>query len=266
MENSGPVSPAVTTGSLPKATGEGLAMDGQATSMVNVGPRRVGPVVLLGAPGAGKGTQAKKIIEICKVPQISTGDILRANVAAGTELGKKAKEVMDRGELVPDHMVCDMVAGRLVEADCHRGFVLDGFPRTLPQAKWLDSFLGSEVFEKQGCYGLRPVVIEIAVSYNQLFKRLTGRRSCPSCGRIYNVYFQPPRVAEICDVDGTKLVTRKDDSESVIAERLKEYEKQTLPLTEYYRSLGRLHVIDGDQDMDLVTAATLKVLEDGDRL
>jgi adenylate kinase len=249
-----------------KGGGRGLAMGTKATSMATVEPKRVGPVVLLGAPGAGKGTQAKKIIEIAHVPQISTGDILRANVAASTELGKKAKSIMERGELVPDHLVCDMVASRIVEADCHKGFILDGFPRTVAQAKWLDDFLASQIFEKQGCYGLRPVVIEIAVSYNQLFKRLTGRRSCPSCGRIYNVYFQPPRTDETCDVEGAKLVTRKDDSEAVISERLKEYEKQTKPLTDYYRERGRLHVVDGEQDMDTVTAATLKVLENGNRL
>ena len=241
-------------------------MGAKASSMATVEPKRVGPVILLGAPGAGKGTQAKKIVEIARVPQISTGDILRANVAANTQLGQKARSIMERGELVPDHLVCDMVASRLVEADCHRGFILDGFPRTVAQAKWLDEFLGGEIFEKQGCYGLKPVVIEIAVSYNQLFKRLTGRRSCPSCGRIYNVYFQPPRTDETCDVEGAKLVTRKDDSESVIAERLKEYEKLTKPLTDYYRERGRLHVIDGEQDMDAVTAATLKALENGNRL
>jgi len=241
-------------------------MGAKATSMARVEPKRVGPVVLLGAPGAGKGTQAKKIVEVARIPQISTGDILRANVTANTELGRQAKSIMERGELVPDHLVCDMVASRLVEADCHRGFILDGFPRTVAQAKWLDEFLGGEIFEKQGCYGLKPVVIEIQVSYNQLFKRLTGRRSCPSCGRIYNVYFQPPRTDAVCDVDGTKLVTRKDDSESVIAERLKEYEKLTKPLTEYYRSMGRLHVIDGERDMETVTAETLKVLENGNRL
>jgi adenylate kinase len=251
--------------SLPEAADEDLAMGAKATAMATVQPK-VGPVVLLGAPGAGKGTQAKKIVEIARVPQISTGDILRANVAANTRLGQEAKSIMERGELVPDHLVCDMVASRLVEADCHRGFILDGFPRTVAQAKWLDDFLGSEIFEKQGCYGLKPVVIEIAVSYNQLFKRLTGRRSCPSCGRIYNVYFQPPSNDDTCDVEGAKLITRKDDSESVIAERLKEYEKLTRPLTDYYRAAGRLHVIDGERDMDTVTAETLKVLENGNRL
>jgi adenylate kinase len=263
--NAGPGKSKVRIGLAAEGGGRGMAMGAKAT-MATEKPKRVGPVVLLGAPGAGKGTQAKRIIQIAKIPQISTGDILRANVAANTELGKQAKEIMERGDLVPDHLVCDMVASRLVEADCHRGFILDGFPRTVNQAKWLDEFLGGKIFENQGCYGLQPVVIEIAVSYNQLFKRLTGRRSCPSCGRIYNVYFQPPTNNETCDVDGSKLVTRKDDSESVIAERLKEYEKLTRPLTEYYRAGGRLHVIDGEQDMETVTAETLKVLENGNRL
>jgi adenylate kinase len=223
--------------------------------------KKVGPVILLGAPGAGKGTQAKKIVELYGIPQISTGDILRANVANGTELGKQAKAIMERGDLVPDQLVCDMVADRLREADCKRGFILDGFPRTVAQAGWLDGFLSGKLFENQACAGMKPVVIEIAVGYNQLLKRLTGRRSCPACGRIYNVYFQPPRVDELCDVDGTKLITRKDDCEEAISERLKAYEKQTRPLTDYYAAKGGLVVIDGERDPETVTAEALKVIE-----
>jgi adenylate kinase len=234
-----------------------------AQSAVQAKSRNVGPIILLGAPGAGKGTQAKKIMEVYGIPQISTGDILRENVAKGTELGKQAKTIMERGELVPDQLVCDMVAQRLLQADCERGFILDGFPRTVAQAQWLDQFFSSERFAKQKCAQLPPVVVEIAVGYNQLFKRLTGRRSCPTCGRIYNVYFQPPRVSDICDVDGAKLVTRKDDSEAVIAERLKAYERQTLPLTEYYKAKGRLRELDGEKDPDQVTAETLKAIEHG---
>lgn len=226
----------------------------------------LGPVILLGAPGAGKGTQAKRIVEVYGVPQISTGDLLRGHVSRGTELGAKAKALMDAGELVPDDLVNAMVAERLVEPDCDRGFILDGYPRTVVQAEWLDGFLKSKVFEKQAASKLPPVVVEIRVGYNQLFKRLTGRRSCPSCGRIYNVYFQPPKVADVCDVDGSKLVTRKDDSEDVISGRLQAYERLTLPLVEYYQAQGRLRVIDGDRDMDTVTGETLKALEDGDRL
>lgn len=239
-------------------------MDGQAVA--NAKTENVGPLILLGPPGAGKGTQAKKIAEIYGIPQISTGDILRANVAAATAIGKKAKAVMEQGNLVPDDMVCEMVGARLVEADCARGFILDGFPRTVAQAEWLDNFLAGAVFGKQPCSKLRPIVIDYAVDYNNLLRRLTGRRSCPTCGRIYNIHFQAPRVEGTCDVDGTKLVTRKDDDEKVISERLKAYELQTLPLTEYYRAKGRLKVINGDRDVDAVTADTLEMLEHGDRL
>jgi adenylate kinase len=239
-------------------------MDGQAVA--DAKSRVIGPLILLGPPGAGKGTQAKRVAEIYDIPQISTGDILRANVAAGTELGKKAKAIMERGELVPDSLVCDMVAARLVEPDCARGFILDGFPRTVAQAEWLDAFLEGKIFENQQCSKLPPIVIEYAVDYNSLLRRLTGRRSCPTCGRIYNVHTQPPRVDEICDVDGSKLVTRKDDDVQVVSERLKEYERKTLPLAEYYRAKGRLKVIDGDRDMGVVTAETLEFLEHGNRL
>ena len=226
--------------------------------------RPVGPVILLGAPGAGKGTQAKVIMERYGVPQISTGDILRDNVARATELGRRAKEFMDRGELVPDQLVCDMVADRLRQPDCDRGFILDGFPRTVAQAEWLDQLLENRLFDKQ--HKVPPVVVNVAVSYNQLLRRLTGRRSCPSCGRIYNVHFQPPRVNEICDADGTKLVTRKDDTEEVISERLKAYERQTLPLVDYYRRQGRLREINGEQDMDKVTAEAVQAIEYADRV
>lgn len=225
---------------------------------------KIGPVILLGAPGAGKGTQAKLIMQRYGVPQISTGDLLRENVARGTELGKQAKVFMDKGELVPDQLVCNMVAVRLRDVDCEPGFILDGFPRTVPQAEWLDGLLAGEFFEKR-C-NTPPVVVNFRVSYNQLLRRLTGRRTCPTCGRIYNVYFQPPRVADTCDVDGSELVTRKDDSEEVIAERLKAYERQTLPLIDYYRRQGRLREIDGDQALEQVTAETLRAIENGDRV
>jgi adenylate kinase len=224
----------------------------------------VGPIILLGAPGAGKGTQAKVIMERYGIPQISTGDILRDNVARATELGRKAKQFMDRGELVPDQLVCDMVADRLRQPDCDRGFILDGFPRTVAQAEWLDKLLENKLFDNRD--KVPPVVVNVAVSYNQLLRRLTGRRSCPSCGRIYNVYFQPPRVNEICDADGTKLVTRKDDTEEVISERLKAYQLQTLPLVDYYRRQGRLREINGELEMDKVTAEAMQAIEHGDRV
>jgi adenylate kinase len=233
-------------------------MDGRTGTAVGL-KSKVGPVILLGAPGAGKGTQAKLIMQRYGIPQISTGDILRDNVGRGTELGKKAKAFMDKGELVPDHLVCDMVADRLRQADCVQGFILDGFPRTVAQAEWLDTLLNSEFFEKR-C-AVPPVVVNFEVGYNQLLRRLTGRRSCPTCGRIYNVYSQPPRVADTCDVDGSKLVTRKDDSEEVIAERLKAYERQTLPLIDYYRQRGRLREVDGDQAPEKVTAEAFRAIQ-----
>ena len=225
---------------------------------------KVGPVILLGAPGAGKGTQAKLIMQRYGIPQISTGDLLRDNVGRGTELGKQAKAFMDKGDLVPDQLVCDMVAVRLRQPDCESGFILDGFPRTVGQAEWLDGLLKEEFFEQR--YTAPPVVVNIAVGYNQLLRRLTGRRTCPTCGTIYNVYFQPPRVADTCDKDGSKLVTRKDDSEEVIAERLKAYERQTLPLIDYYRRQGRLREIEGERAPDQVTAEAFRAIEHGHSL
>jgi adenylate kinase len=218
----------------------------------------LGPVIFLGAPGAGKGTQAKKLVEMYGVPQISTGDILREHVANGTALGQQAKAIMDRGELVSDKLVCMMVETRLGRPDCDRGFILDGFPRTLEQAKWLDSVLAQKTY---GGQTIPAVVVDFEVSYNQLFKRLTGRRSCPTCGRIYNVYFQPPRVPETCDTDGSKLATRKDDSEEAITVRLKSYDEQTRPLADYYKKQGRLRVINGEEAAEKVTKAAIQALE-----
>ncbi len=242
-------------------------MDGQATAVNEVGARTavVGPIILLGAPGAGKGTQAKMIVERYAIPQVSTGDLLRDHVARGTELGQQAKAVMERGQLVPDDLVCNMVAERLSRPDCARGFILDGFPRTVAQAQWLDQFLAGKVFENQQHQRVLPVVINVAVGYNVLLQRLTGRRSCPTCGRIYNVYFSPPRVADLCDLDGARLITRRDDCEEVISARLREYERLTLPLVEYYRAQGRLRDVDGSRDMAAVNAETLGII-DGDRL
>lgn len=237
-----------------------------AATLVDPKTLMIGALILLGAPGAGKGTQSKFISTRYGIPQISTGDLLRENVRNGTELGKKAKSVMERGELVPDDMVQDMLAKRIeTGGDTERGFILDGFPRTLAQAKWLDRFL-QKWSVRHGEAWATPVVISITVGYNQLLRRLTGRRSCPTCGRIYNIYFQPPRIADLCDVDGSKLITRRDDCEEVISERLKAYERQTLPLTEYYRAKGSLHEVNGDQATDAVTAAVMGILENGDSL
>jgi adenylate kinase len=249
-------------------------MEAQTALMTTVGsvedPRKtrfVGALILLGAPGAGKGTQSKVISALYGIPQLSTGDLLRDNVVRGTELGRKAKTVMERGEYVPDVLVEDMLERRIRDGgDTSRGFILDGFPRTLAQAEWLDRFLEQWTGEINPGQSASPVVINVAVGYNQLLRRLTGRRSCPTCGRIYNVYSQPPRVADLCDLDGASLVTRRDDCEDIISGRLKEYEKKTLPLIQYYGSKGRLHEIDGEQDMNVVTAAALKIVENGDRL
>lgn len=231
---------------------------------------QVGAVILFGPPGAGKGTQAKQLIQMFQVPQISTGDILRDNVARGTELGKKAKECMASGALVSDEIVCGMVSDRLRQEDCARGFILDGFPRTVPQAEWLDTLLQEEFFQKRharaGATGVPQVVVSIVVEYNQLLQRLTGRRTCPTCGRIYNVHFQPPRVADVCDVDGSRLETRRDDREEVIVERLKAYEEQTLPLAKYYRGKGRLFEVDGNRPADAIVGEIASLIEHGDRL
>ncbi|HZP22296.1 MAG TPA: adenylate kinase [Terriglobales bacterium] len=248
-------------------------MDVQASTVAGEQPktRITGPIILLGPPAAGKGTQAKLISETFAIPQISTGDILRANVKAQTELGMKAKAIMERGELVPDELVCDMVASRLEEADCARGFILDGFPRTVRQAEWLDRQLAKMRSCKQGDVAAQracaaPVVIRLLVDYNVLRKRITGRRSCPTCGQVYNVYLQPPKVQDICDVDGTALVTRPDDEESVFAERMRVYDQQTLPLVGYYRERGRLVEVNGEQPVEEVMAQAFSAIENVNRL
>ena len=215
-----------------------------------------GPIILLGPPGAGKGTQAKAIVAAYRIPQISTGDILRDNVARATELGVRAKAVMDRGELVSDELVNQMVAARLAEGDCKRGFILDGFPRTAAQAEWLDRHFAGQIGAMAA-----PVVISVVVPYNLLFRRLTGRRMCPTCGKIYNIHFEPPKVEDRCDVDGSELVARKDDAENVIAERLKSYEEQTARLAEHYRKSGHFVEINGDQPIEKVTSDVLATVE-----
>ncbi len=221
-------------------------------------PKIVGPIIFLGAPGVGKGTQAKRIAEKYDIPQISTGDILREHASRGSALGQKAKAIMDRGDLVSDKIVCDMVEFRLRQPDCDRGFILDGFPRTVEQATWLDGVLTAKSFDGKS---LRPVVVDFVVSYNQLLQRLTGRRTCPVDGSIFNVHSQPPRVPDTCDLCGSKLVTRKDDSEDAISVRLKSYEQQTLPLVDYYRKQGTLRSISGEQTADKVTAETVAAIE-----
>ena len=214
-----------------------------------------GPILLLGAPGVGKGTQAKELVKLWGIPQISTGDLLRANVSQGTTLGKIAKATMDRGELVPDSLVNDMVAARLQEPDTIKGYILDGFPRTLPQAGWLDGRLTNQTMS------LPVVAVSIYVDYNQLLRRITGRRNCPVCQTIYNVYSNPPKVDEICDIEGAALVQRADDTEQVFAERMRSYEALTTPVIEHYRALGRFAEVDGDRPIAEVAAGIVCAVE-----
>jgi len=226
--------------------------------MANETTRNIGPVIVLGPPGAGKGTQAKRIVDRYGIPQISTGDLLRDNVGRGTKLGLEAKAIMGRGELVPDELIYGLVSSRLREADCQRGFVLDGFPRTAAQARWLDAALAKENGKSEKC---APIVIQLLVDYNQLLLRLTGRRSCPTCGRLYNIHFQPPLVDELCDADGSKLLTRSDDREDVISERLAAYESQTKPVADYYRAQRRLVAVNADRTMDEIAAQIFGVID-----
>jgi adenylate kinase len=213
-----------------------------------------GPVLLLGAPGVGKGTQAKRLMTEFGIPQISTGDLLRENKAKETELGKAARLLMDQGQLVPDDLVNQMVADRLAQPDVTRGYILDGFPRTINQAEWVDREIASKA-------GTLPIVaISIVVSYDQLLHRITGRRISPA-GRIYNIYSNPPAVPGICDVDGSALVQRSDDSEVVFTERMKTFEAQTAPVVEHYRKQGRFEEVNGDQAVELVTAEITAALK-----
>jgi adenylate kinase len=214
-----------------------------------------GPILLLGAPGVGKGTQAKELVKIWGIPQISTGDLLRGNVAQGTELGRMAKEIMGRGELVPDSLVNEMVAVRLEQPDTAKGFILDGFPRTLPQAGWLDSRMAA-----QGG-GLPVVAVSIQVDYNQLLRRITGRRNCPVCQSIYNVHGKPPKRDGVCDADGASLVQRADDSEKVFEERMRAYAASTAPVVEHYRALGRFAEVDGSRPIAEIAAEIVAAVE-----
>jgi adenylate kinase len=224
--------------------------------------RDLGPMVLLGPPGAGKGTQSKRIMERYLIPQISTGDILRQNVVEGTDLGMAAKAVMARGDLVSDDLVCEMVRQRLIQPDCKRGYILDGFPRTAAQAGWLDALLDDKLFDNSRPTRAWPIVIRLDVDYNQLLLRISGRRSCPTCGRIYNVHSQPAHVYEVCDIDGSKLVTRNDDRLEVIQPRIAAYQKLTTPVADYYQRTGRLNTVNGDRPVDEVTAEIFRIIED----
>lgn len=202
-------------------------------------------LIFLGAPGAGKGTQAREVSKEFAVPQISTGDILREAVKKQTPLGLAAKVKMEAGELVPDEVVCGIVEERIGEADCAKGFILDGFPRTLGQAQFVD-----RVLEAKGRGN--PLVVNIRVDQEVLMKRLTGRRTCAVCGEIYNVYYDPPKQEGVCDKDGGKLLHRADDNEETIRQRLVAYENQTSPLIEYYRQKNLLHDVDGNREPEVI--------------
>ena len=214
---------------------------------------RANALIFLGAPGAGKGTQAREVATHFGIPQISTGDILRDAVKKQTPLGMAAKAKMEAGALVPDDVVCGIVEERIGEADCQKGFILDGFPRTIAQAQFVDRVLQAK---GRG----RPQVLNIEVDEDLLLKRLTGRRTCSVCGEIYNVHFNPPKVEGICDKDGGKLLYRADDNEATIRQRLEAYHRQTSPLIEYYRAQGVLHEVDGNKDPETIAKGLLDFL------
>ena len=210
-------------------------------------------LIMLGAPGAGKGTQAKRIAAKYGIPHISTGDIFRANIKNGTELGKKAQTYMDQGLLVPDELVCDLVVDRIQQSDCEKGYVLDGFPLTIPQAEALTAAL-----EKLGT-GI-DYAINVEVPDANILNRMGGRRACLGCGATYHVEFNAPKQEGICDTCGAELVLRDDDKPETVQKRLDVYHEQTQPLIDYYTKAGKLAEVDGTKDMDDVFAAIVDLL------
>jgi adenylate kinase len=209
--------------------------------------------IFLGPPGAGKGTQAKRIAKQLGVPHLSTGDLMRDAVARGTDLGKIVGPIMQRGELVSDDLVMKMVEERLAQSNCNGGCLLDGFPRTLAQAEGLDAILRRSGFGQ-------PVVVDLAVSHDKLLRRLTGRRTCSVNGEIYNIYDAPPKVEGVCDNDGGKLVQRADDAAEIVQQRLAAYDRATKPLADYYRSQGVLQQVDASASVDDVSRALLGIV------
>ena len=207
---------------------------------------------MLGAPGAGKGTQARRLSELFRYPQISTGDILREMAKAPTDLGEEIKILQSTGLLVSDDVLARVIEARAALPDCERGFILDGFPRTLNQAKLLDRLAKEQ--DKD------IVLVRVIVPYDTLMKRLTGRRTCPKCGEIYNTLSRPPKQEGLCDRDGSQLFQRSDDNEESIAMRLRAYEESTAPLIDYYRASGRLIEIEGDRPVDDVFEKLLSVI------
>ncbi|MGA8182494.1 MAG: adenylate kinase [Terriglobia bacterium] len=216
-------------------------------------------LIFLGPPGAGKGTQARVVAREFGVPHVSTGDILREAARKKTGLGLAAKAKMDKGELVPDDVISPIVEERLSQPDCREGAILDGFPRTTAQAQFLDGMI-----ERTGLG--EPLVINIQVATDSVIKRLTGRRTCQTCGEIYNIYMSPPRRDGICDNDGGRLIQRADDNESAIRIRLKAYERDTLPMIDYYRRKNALRQIDGNGEPEVITERLLNLVKTHDYL
>lgn len=210
-------------------------------------------VVLLGPPGAGKGTQAVRLVEKYEIPHISTGDIFRKNIKEGTELGKKAQEYMNAGALVPDELVVDLVKDRLQQDDCKNGFLLDGFPRTIFQAEKLDEFLSESNLKMD-------IVINLKVEKEALIKRLTGRRVCKDCGASYHIVNIPPKKEGVCDICGGELIQRKDDNIETVENRINVYEEQTAPLIGYYKEAGSLVDFDGEASLDEVFDAIVQAI------
>lgn len=210
-------------------------------------------IIMLGAPGAGKGTQAKKIADKYQIPHISTGDIFRANIKEGTELGKKAKSYMDQGQLVPDELTLELIMDRFQNPDCKNGYVLDGFPRTIPQAEAL-----TEALAKKG--ETIDYAINVEVPDENIINRMGGRRACLACGSTYHIVYAPTKVEGICDRCGEKLVLRDDDKPETVKNRLNVYHNQTQPLIEYYTRQGKLAEVDGTRSMEDVFNAIVKIL------
>ena len=210
-------------------------------------------IIMLGAPGAGKGTQAKKIADKYQIPHISTGDIFRTNIKNGTELGKKAKSYMEQGLLVPDSLTCDLVVDRINQEDCSNGYVLDGFPRTIPQAEALKDALNK-------MNSNIDFAIDVEVPDENIVNRMGGRRACLACGSTYHVVFNAPKTEGVCDVCGAKLVLRDDDKPETVSKRLSVYHDQTQPLIEFYGKEGVLKEVDGTQDLEVVFQDIVKIL------
>ncbi|MCI5597650.1 MAG: adenylate kinase [Lachnospiraceae bacterium] len=210
-------------------------------------------IIMLGAPGAGKGTQAKMIAAKYDIPHISTGDIFRANIKNGTELGKKAKAYMDAGQLVPDELTVELVLDRIKQKDCIKGYILDGFPRTIPQAEALDSALNDRGEKIE-------YAINVDVPDENIVKRMSGRRACVNCGATYHIVYNPTKEEGICDVCKGELILRDDDKPETVAKRLSVYHDQTQPLIDHYDAKGVLHTVDGTVDIDVVFAEITKFL------